>query len=71
MESTEDELFQKFANLCGHCRRVTLLPYEREIICFSCRYNVIKRNNKLSEISRKKYFINRLKYAEHKNLFRF
>ena len=69
MELTEDEIIQKYAKNCGHCRRNTLLPYEYEYTCFSCGYNVNKRKNELSKIQRKKInFINRLKYAEQ-NIF--
>ena len=67
MELTEDEIIQKYAKRCGHCKRNTLLPYEYEWNCFSCGYNVNKRKNELSKIQRKKMnFINRLKYAEVK-----
>ena len=67
MELTEDEIIQKYGKLCGHCNRNTLLPYEYEFTCFSCRYNVNKRKHELSKIQRKKInFINRLKYAEVK-----
>ena len=67
MELTEDEIIQKYGKHCGHCNRKTLLPYECEYTCFSCRYNVIKRKNELSKLQRKKInFINRLKYAEQK-----
>ena len=65
MELTEDEIIQKYAKKCGHCNRNTLLPYEYEYTCFSCKYNVIKQKHELSKIQRKKInFINRLKYAE-------
>ena len=67
MESTEDEIIQKYGKNCGHCNRNTLLPYEYEFTCFSCEYNVNKRKHELSKIQRKKInFINRLKYAEVK-----
>ena len=67
MELTEDEIIQKCAKLCRHCKRNTLLPYEYEWSCFSCNYVVTKRKNELSKIQRKKInFINRLKYAEVK-----
>ena len=67
MESTEDEIIQKYAKNCGHCNRNTLLPYEYEFTCFSCGYNVNKLKHELSKIQRKKInFINRLKYAEVK-----
>ena len=67
MELTEDQLIEKYAKRCGHCKRSTLLPYEYEWTCFSCGYNVNKRKNELSKIQRKKInFINRLKYAEFK-----
>ena len=67
MELTEDEILQKYAKHCGHCKRNTLIPYEYEWTCFSCGYNVSKRKNELSKIQRKKInFINRLQYAEVK-----
>ena len=67
MESTEDEIIQKYGKRCGHCNRNTLLPYEYEFSCFSCGYNVNKRKHELSKIQRKKIiFIDRLKYAEQK-----
>ena len=67
MELTEDEIIQKHAKNCGHCNRITLLPYEYEFTCFSCRYKINKRKHELSKIQRKKLnFINRLKYAQQK-----
>ena len=67
MELTEDEIIQKYAKLCRHCNRNTLLPYEYEWSCFSCNYVESKRKNELSKIQRKKInFNNRLKYAEVK-----
>ena len=65
MELTEDEIIEKYAKNCGHCKRNTLLPYEQEFICVSCGFNVNKRKHELSKKQRKKVsFINRLKYAE-------
>ena len=67
MELTEDQIIEKYAKNCGHCKRNTLLPYEYEFTCFSCGYNVNKRKHQLSKIQRKKInFINRLKYSEQK-----
>ena len=67
MELTEDQLFEKYANCCGHCNRNTLLPYEYEFTCIACRYNVSKRKHEVSKKQPKKiYIINRLKYAEVK-----
>ena len=67
MNLSEDEIIQKYAKSCGHCKRNTLLPYESEFTCFSCGYNVNKRKHELSKIQRKQInFINRLKYAEQK-----
>ena len=67
MELTEDEVIQKYAKNCGHCKRNTLLPYEYEFTCLSCGFNVNKRKHELSKKQRKKInFINRLKYAEVK-----
>ena len=53
MELTEDEIKQKYGERCRHCNRNTLLPYEYEFTCFSCGYNVNKRNHELSKIQRK------------------
>ena len=53
MELTEDEIIQKYAKNCVHCKRNTLLPYEYEWTCFSCGYNVKKRKHELSKIQRK------------------
>ena len=67
MELTEYDTIQKYGKNCRHCNRNTLLPYEYEYTCFSCRNNVNKRKHELSKIQRKKInFINRLKYAEVK-----
>ena len=67
MELTEDEIFEKYSKRCGHCNRNTLLPYEYEVTCIVCGYNVNKRKHELSKIQRKKIdFINRLKNAEVK-----
>ena len=69
MELTKDEIIQKYGKRCRHCKRNTLFPYEYEFTCFSCGYNVNERKHELSKIQRKKInFINRLKYAEVKNL---
>ena len=53
MELTEDEIFQKCGKKCGNCNRNTLLPYDYEWTCFSCGYNVNKRQHELSKILRK------------------
>ena len=67
MELTINEIIEKYAKHCGHCNQNTLLPYEYEYTCFSCGYNVIKRQHEFSKIQRKRMnFINRLKYAELK-----
>ena len=67
MESTEDEIIQKYGKRCGHSNRNTSLPYEYEFTCFACGFNLNKRNHELSKIQRKKIkFKNRLKYAEVK-----
>ena len=67
MELTEDEIIEKYAKHCGHCKRNTLLPHEYEFTCIVCGFNVIKQKHQLSKIQRKKInFINRLKYAEQK-----
>jgi len=54
MESTENEILKKYAKHCGHCKRITLLPYEYECTCLSCGFNVIKQKHQLSKIQRKK-----------------
>ena len=67
MNLSENEIIQKYAKNCGHCKRNTLLPYEYEFTCFSFGYNVNKRKHEHNKIQRKKInFINRLKYAEQK-----
>ena len=67
MELTEDEIIEKYAKNCGHCKRNTLLPYEYEFTCIVCGYNVNTRKHELSKTQPKKIgFINRLKYAEVK-----
>ena len=67
MELTEGETIAKYGKQCRNCLRNTFLPCEYECTCVSCGYNVIKRKQELSKISRRKInFINRLKYAEHK-----
>ena len=54
MELTEGQVFEKYAENCGHCKRNTLLPSEHEFTCFPCGFNVIKRKHELSKIQRKK-----------------
>ena len=34
MELIEDQIIEKYAKNCGHCRRNMLLPYEYEWSCF-------------------------------------
>ena len=66
MELTEDEIIEKYVKRCGHCNRNALLPYEYEITCIVCGYDVNKRIHELSKIQKEINFINRLKYAEVK-----
>ena len=66
MQLSEDEVFEKCAKHSGHCNRITLLPHGYDFTCASCGYTVIERKHELSKSSRKKNFINRLKYAEYK-----
>ena len=54
MQLTEDEKLEGYGKRRGHCNRNTLLSYEYEFSCFSCRYNVNKRKNELSKVQRKK-----------------
>ena len=56
MELNEDQIIEE----CGN----TLLPYEYQWTCVSCKYNVIKRKQELSKKQRKKTnFFNSIKYA--------
>ena len=34
MELTEDQINEKNGKHCGHCNRITLLPYDYEFTCF-------------------------------------
>ena len=56
MELTENEILENYAKRCGHCNQSTLLPHEYEFTCFSCGYNIIKREHQLSKLQRKKNF---------------
>ena len=53
MELTEDYIVQKYGKQCGPCNRNTLLPYEYDYTCFSCGFNLIKRNHALTKNQRK------------------
>ena len=53
MHLSEDEIIEKNGNKCGHCNQKTLLPFEYELTCVSCGYNVIKRKHEPSKIQRK------------------
>ena len=67
MELSENEIIKKYAKKCGNCSQKTLLPYEYELTCISCGFNVIKRKHELSKNQRKKVnFMNRLNCAEQK-----
>ena len=69
MQLSEDQIFENYGKHCGHCNQNTLLPYEYEFTCISCRYNVNKRKHELNKIQRKEInFINQLKDAEQKIL---
>ena len=57
MSLTKDENIQKYGKNCGHCNRLTLLPYDYEFTRVSCGYNVIKRRHKLSKKQRKKLIL--------------
>ena len=54
MELSEDQIIEKNAKHCGHCKRNTLSPYEYEFTCVVCGFNVIKQKHQLSKIQRKK-----------------
>ena len=67
MQLSKVEYFENYAKNSNHCSRITLISYEYDFNCVSCRYNIIKRKHELPKIQRRKiYFINRLKHAEHK-----
>ena len=57
MNLNEDEIIQKYAKQCKHCSRNNLLPYGYEFTCISSGYNVIKRKNENSKLSREKIFL--------------
>ena len=66
MEITEDQIIEKYEKDCKHCTWAILLPYEYELTCFACAYNVINCKKELSKNSWKEInFINRLKCAEN------
>ena len=46
MELIEDEIIKKYAKHCGHCNRNNLLPYEYELTCIACGFNVMRNENK-------------------------
>ena len=49
MQLSENEITEKYCKRCGLCNQNTLLPYEYDIACFSCGYNVIKRKHELTK----------------------
>ena len=46
MELTEDEIIEKYGKKCENCNRSCLLPYEYQITCTACGFNVIKKKHK-------------------------
>ena len=67
MELSGDEIFKNYGKHCVHCNRKTILPYEYELNCVSCGYNVIKQKNELSKLQRKRInFSHRLKMQNTK-----
>ena len=54
MELSEDQIIEKYAKHCGHCKQNTLLPYEYEWTCLSCNFNVIKQKMNSLKFSVKK-----------------
>ena len=54
MQLSEDEIIEKYAKNCGHCNRNTLIPYEYEITCIACGYNLITRKHEPTKSQRKK-----------------
>ena len=49
MNLSEDQIIEKYGKKWGNSLRNTLLPYENEFTRVSCRYNVIKRKQKVSK----------------------
>ena len=54
MNLSEDQIIEKYARPCSHCKRIFLLPYEYEWSCLSCGFNLIKRKHELSKVQTKK-----------------
>ena len=50
MELTADQIFESYGKKCMLRLGSTLLPYKYEWICFSCGYNVMKRENELTKL---------------------
>ena len=58
MKLIEDVFSEKYGKQCMDGLRWTLLPLDYEWSCLSCGCNVMKRKNEITEMRRKKYFIN-------------
>ena len=56
MNSTEAQVFEKYAKPCLHCTCKIVLPNEYKWICLSCGYKVIKRKNELAKVQRKNFY---------------
>ena len=67
MMLAEDEILTKHGKHILHYTRNTLLPYEYDCTCVACGYNITKKKNELSKISKKIGFFYKLNYAEKKN----
>ena len=71
MELTGDQIIEKHAKQCKHCSRNTLLPYEYEITCIPCGFNLIKRKHEFTKNQRKKNkFYHSIKICRTKNIMR-
>ena len=68
MEKTEDEIIRKYAKHCGYCNRKTLPPYEYEVTCISCGFNLIRRKHEITKTQRKKYSHQSIKVCRTQNL---
>ena len=56
MDLSEDEIIQNYAKQCGHCNRKTLLPYEYELTCIVCGFNLINEKTNSLKYKEKKLY---------------
>ena len=56
MNLSEVDSIEKYGKEGDHFSRNTLLPYEHEVTCFVCGFNLIKRKHELHKTQRKKNY---------------